>query len=144
MQTTFAASNKSRHDGAADAGTAMPVPIHELGSVFVLTQLLATTLPSATAIEALKKQAHRIGWEPVSDVLRSAIERSLARRHLLLDTEQRLAITAAGRQWLAGLMAQNFAAGPICCSDMLRNCQQQSAARLPANARSPIVRRRVS
>lgn len=139
MQTSFAANSKGKH-----VGSDMPVPIHELGSVFVLTQLLATTLPSATAIEALKQQAHRIGWEPVSDVLRSAIERSLARRHLLLDAEQRLAITVAGRHWLAGLMAQNFAAGPIRCSDMLRNCQRQSAAKLPADPQGLVVRRRAS
>jgi hypothetical protein len=139
MQTSFAANNKGRN-----LGSDMPVPIHELGSVFVLTQLLSTALPTATAIEALKQQAHRIGWEPVSDVLRSAIERSLARRHLLLDAEQRLVITAAGRQWLAGLMAQNFAAGPIRCSDMLRNCQQQSAAKLPADPQTPGIRRRAS
>jgi hypothetical protein len=125
MQTGFAVNNKVGND---EVGAAMPVPIHELGSVFVLTQLLSTTLPETMAIEALKQRAHRIGWEPVGDVLRSAIERSLARRHLQLDAQQRLTITVAGRQWLAGLMAQNFAAGPIRCSDMLRDCQRQSGA----------------
>ncbi|HWT99344.1 MAG TPA: hypothetical protein VN229_17070 [Terriglobales bacterium] len=136
---SLAANNRGKN-----LGSDMPVPIHELGSVFVLTQLLSTTLPGATAIETLKRQAHQIGWEPVSDVLRSAIERSLARRHLSLDVAQRLAITAAGRQWLAGLMAQNFAAGPIRCSDMLRNCQRQSAAKLPADPQTPGIRRRAS
>lgn len=138
MQTGFAADDKSRRGGGT--GNAMPVPIHELGAVFVLTQLLSANLPSTTAIEALKRRAHRIGWQPVGDVLRSAIERSLARRHLQLDPQQCLTITAAGRQWLAGLMAQNFAAGPIRCSDMLRNCQRQSATKLPAHARASMTR----
>ncbi|HVJ41256.1 MAG TPA: hypothetical protein VM639_07160 [Dongiaceae bacterium] len=118
---------------------AAALPIHELGTAFVLTQLLSTSLPSDTAIEALLAAARRIGWQPVGDVLRSAVERSLARKHLCLDAEQQLAVTTAGRRWLAALMAQNFTTGPAHCADVLLACQLSSAAQLPEAERPPIL-----
>jgi len=137
----IAATSKERRIGGAKAAIhAEALPIHELGTVFVLTQLLSTSLPSATAIEALLQAARLIGWQPVGDVLRSAVERSLARQHLCLDADQRLRVTASGRRWLAALMAQRFAAGPARCTDVLLACQLSSAIQLPAAERPRILR----
>lgn len=137
----IAAAGKQRRIGGARAAIhAEALPIHELGTAFVLTQLLSARLPCATAIEALLQAARLIGWQPVGDVLRSAVERSLGRRHLCLGADQRLRVTASGRRWLAALMARNFATGPARCSDMLLACQLSSAARLSAAERQPILR----
>lgn len=129
-----------RNQVTDDLREAQPVPIEELGGAFILTELLGRAMPSATAIESLLQAARRIGWQPVGDVLRSAVERCLARRHLQIDARQRLVITMAGRHWLVHLLAQNFAAGPACCSDMLMTCQRRTAAQVPPAAGARILK----
>lgn len=115
-------------------------PIGELGGLLVLTQLLTAPIANDTAIETLQLAARQLGWQPVGDVLRSAVERCLARHHLHTDTSGELRLTLPGRQWLVAFLSQRFASLPPVGADMLLACQLIALPRLDAVERARVLR----
>jgi len=115
------------------------LPVSDLGCLLVLTQLLTAPLHAASAIEDLRRAAQEIGWQPVSDVLRIASERCLARGHAMIDAGQRLTLTAAGRLWLLAAMTQNFADLPQAGADLLLACQLAALSQLGQQDRRGIL-----
>jgi hypothetical protein len=128
-----AAHRDTAHRDAVEA-----LPVSDLGCLLVLTQLLAAPLKTATAIEDLRRAAAEIGWQPVSDVLRTASERCLARGHASIDGPQ-VILTPAGRHWLLTAMTRNFADLPRAGADLLLACQLAALSQLGQRERRGIL-----
>ena len=128
----------SRRVDHAGSWSAAPSPISELGCLLVLTQLLAAPIASAMAIETVQLAARQLGWQPVGDVLRSALERCLARQHLRIDASGQIRLTTAGKRWLIAALARRFSALPQGSADLLLACQMISLPLLDAPSRHRI------
>lgn len=118
---------------------ASAVPIQELGCMLVLAHALARPLPPATVIDHLRVAAGEVGWHPVGDVLKTALERCVDRKHLRANSQQRLSITEAGRYWLISLVSQRFVALPEAGRDLLFACQLSVLATLHAPERQQVL-----
>jgi hypothetical protein len=110
-------------------------PIPDFGGILILTHALVGPLPSATVIDQLRAAAGTVGWHPVGDVLKTALERCLARHHLQIGSRQRLAITKAGRNWLLAEVSQHAVGVPEAGYDLLVACRLAILTTLPVAER---------
>jgi hypothetical protein len=137
-----AASPETQIDfGAVGPGLTEEIaPIGELGSLLVLTYLLAAPLPGNCAVETLHRAARGIGWQPVGDVLCCAIERCLARDHVRFDIDHDLHLTKPGRLWLIAMMSRRFPGLPAIGGEVMLACQLITAAQLNDGDRQEILK----
>lgn len=119
-------------------------PISELGCLLVLTHLLAAPLPGNCAVETLHRAARGIGWQPVGDVLCSAIERCVARDHVRIDIAHDLHLTKPGRLWLIAVMSRRFPGLPAIGGEIMLACRLITAAQLDDRDRQEILKAVVS
>lgn len=132
-------------DPTVEPGLAAEIePIGELGCLLVLAHLLAAPLSGSSAIETIHRAARGIGWQPVGDVLCSAIERCLGRGHIKFDRTDNLHLTKPGRLWLIAMLAKRFPALPAIGGDVMLACRLITAAQLADDDRQDILKAVVS
>lgn len=113
--------------------------IGEIGCIVVLTRLLAGPVRGGSAVEEVAGFAAQIAWQPVGDVLRTAIERGLQRRHIGIDRTGQLALAPSGRSWLVAALSQSLAATAMQIAEPVMACKLCLSVHLDGAARRQLL-----